>query len=202
MSHKLIIDVVIEIPKFSSNKYEFNAMTGQMHLDRVLYGANFYPGEYGFVQQTLDFDGDPLDIIVVSTYPTFPGCHVAVKIVGALDMIDNGEGDTKLIGVVANDPRFDQLNDITDLSNHTKLEIKDFFENYKNLQVNSNHVEVGNFLNLAQANTVLVHCQSLFVKYQPLLAQLQHDTLHGIDTTSLRRDLKAALQTEFVKLNN
>ena len=115
---QLIVNVIVEIPKGSSNKYEYDSATHQIKLDRVLYGANFYPGEYGFVPETLDWDGDPLDIISLSTYPTFPGCAIPIRVLGTLQMIDEGDIDTKLIGVIANDPRFNHIKHLRHLPPH------------------------------------------------------------------------------------
>ena len=133
-SNNTILNVTIEIPKNSSVKYEFNRFLNKIVVDRVLYGSNFYPQNYGFIPQTLDYDGDELDCLVISNQPLFPGCIVPTKIIGAMEMIDDGDKDTKLIGVINCDPRFENINSLTDLAKNYLLEIKDFFQNYKNLQ--------------------------------------------------------------------
>lgn len=125
---------LVEIPKGCSNKYEYDKKLGVFRLDRVLYEAVFYPTEYGIIPQTLEEDGDPLDIMVFSTFPTFPGCLISCRPVGVLKMMDSGKKDNKIIAVPADDPRFDQIKDSTDLSPHTKKEIKNFWENYAELQ--------------------------------------------------------------------
>ena len=129
-----IIPMIVEIPKGSTNKQEINEITGKVVLDRVLYGANFYPGEYGMVENTLDWDGDPLDVISLCTYPTLPGVQVNVRILGAIKMIDAGEIDTKLFGVFNDDPRFNSYQNLKDVPEHLKNEITNFFLQYKALQ--------------------------------------------------------------------
>ena len=129
------INCLVEIPKGSTNKYEYDHKLHVFHLDRALYEAVFYPAEYGFIPQTLNKqDGDPLDVMVLSTFPTFPGCLLACRPIGILRLIDSGEEDDKIIAVSANDPRFDEIRELDDLSTHTKKEIKNFFENYAELQ--------------------------------------------------------------------
>jgi inorganic pyrophosphatase len=128
------ITVVIEIPKGSQNKYEIDKETGLISLDRVLYGANFYPMDYGFVPQTLWEDGDALDAFVLTTNELFPGCLVKARPIGIIKMIDDGESDDKLICVPVNDPRFNEVNDLADISEHQVKEMTHFLETYKLLQ--------------------------------------------------------------------
>src|ERR1700748_1912064 len=94
----------VEIPKGSINKYEYDTNTGKIELDRVLSGAMFYPEEYGFIPETLDYDGDPLDVICLTEKSTFPGCYVPIRIIGVLKMIDGGEEDDKILAVNAVEP--------------------------------------------------------------------------------------------------
>lgn len=129
-----IFESIIEIPMGTKNKFEVNKKTGKIKLDRVLYSALTYPGEYGYVDETLSGDGDPLDILIISNYPTFPGCVVDARIIGYLKVIDNNMEDEKIIAVVDKDPRFNQIQNITDIPEFKLIEIKDFFQNYKNLQ--------------------------------------------------------------------
>ena len=131
---KNVVETIIEIPVGTKNKYEVNKETGRITLDRVLFSALTYPGEYGFIEDTLSQDGDPLDVLVISSYPTFPGCVVGARVLGYLTVIDNGEHDEKVIAVVDKDPRFNNINKLSDLTEHQKAEIKDFFQNYKTLQ--------------------------------------------------------------------
>lgn len=131
---KTIVEATIEIPMGTKNKYEVNKETGKIKLDRVLYSALTYPGEYGFINETLSEDGDPLDILILCSFPTFPGCVVDARVVGYLDVIDNDDEDQKIIAVLEKDPRYAQINSLHDIPDHQLIEIKDFFQNYKNLQ--------------------------------------------------------------------
>lgn len=128
------LNVIIEIPRGSNNKYEIDKETGLIALDRANYGAAAYPFDYGFVPQTLWHDNDPLDVVVFTTYPLHPGVLVKVRPVGVMKMIDDGDSDWKILGVPIEDRRWDDTQDLKDLNKHTLLEIKDFFENIKNLK--------------------------------------------------------------------
>ncbi len=130
------IKVFVEIPKGSSQKYEFDEEEKTIKLDRTLYSPMYFPFEYGFVKGTMGEDGDPLDCILLASFPTFPGCLVEAEPIGLLEMEDEGGIDTKIIAVPTTkiDPRFEGINDVSDLADHTKKEIKEFFENYKNLE--------------------------------------------------------------------
>lgn len=132
------INIFIEIPKGSSNKYELDKETNKIMLDRTLYSSVHFPFEYGFIENTLADDGDPLDVVVLATNPTFPGCVVPAKIIGMLNMEDESGLDYKIIAVPDDkiDPRFKEVNDISDLKEHEKKEIQEFFEIYKRLEPN------------------------------------------------------------------
>lgn len=155
-----VVECIIEIPMGTKNKYEVNKYTGRITLDRVLYSALTYPGEYGFIEDTLSEDGDPLDILVISSYPTFPGCVVSARILGYLTVIDNGEHDEKVLAVVDKDPRFDGINSIDELKEQQKAEIKDFFESYKKLQ--NIKVEIDDFHNKEEALKLIEVCKENF----------------------------------------
>ena len=129
-----IVEAIIEIPMGGKNKYEIQKSTGLIKLDRVLFTSMSYPAEYGYINNTLSEDGDPLDILILSSYETFPGCIVDARIVGYLDVIDNGQGDQKVIAVVNKDPRFDHIKDLNDIPKPTLDIIKNFFQTYKTLQ--------------------------------------------------------------------
>lgn len=129
-----VVDAMIEIPYRSRNKYEVDKRTGRVRLDRVLYSAMGYPTEYGYLEETLAPDGDPLDILVIGTEPTYPGCVVPARVIGYLVMIDGGSEDYKLLSVVDCDPRNDGIQELQDLSPFILEEIRNFFENYKYLQ--------------------------------------------------------------------
>ena len=120
-----------------------------------------YPTEYGTIENTLAPDGDPLDILILTTEPTYPGCIIPSRIVGYLKMIDNGKEDFKLISVVDCDPRFNEIKDITDISEFTLKEIKNFFENYKKLQ--NIEVKVGNYHNKEEALILLEKCRQNYL---------------------------------------
>ena len=132
----MIFDVVIEIPAGSRNKYEIDHETGKIRLDRMLFTSTRYPYDYGFVENTLSLDGDPLDALVMLDEPTFPGCVVSCRVIGMLRMTDEKGGDDKLLCVAAGDIRKDYLTDIEDLPNFELEEIKHFFEVYKTLEPN------------------------------------------------------------------
>ncbi|HET6634063.1 MAG TPA: inorganic diphosphatase [Streptomyces sp.] len=127
-------DVVIEIPKGSRNKYEVDHETGRIRLDRHLFTSTVYPADYGFVDGTLGEDGDPLDALVLLDEPTFPGCYIACRTIGMFRMTDEAGGDDKLLCVPADDPRMAHLKDIQDVSDFDLMEIKHFFEVYKDLE--------------------------------------------------------------------
>ena len=143
-----VVEARIEIPMGSQNKYEISE-DGKIILDRVLYSATFYPAEYGYIENTLSDDGDPLDILVFTSSPTFPGCYIKSRIIGGMDMIDSGEGDTKILAVNVGDPRYDHVNSLEDLSPHYLKENKNFFQTYKKLQ--GNKIVVKQFFNTEEA---------------------------------------------------
>ena len=159
--------MIVEIPRGSSNKYEYDILNNRLILDRVLFGANFYPGEYGFIPKTLDWDGDPLDVISLSTYPTVPGCEVAVRILGMIEMIDDGEIDSKLFGVIDHDPRFNHIQALENFPPHILNEFLDFFRNYKNLQ--NKEIKIKGVKDIKVAKKELETCQMLYQKYNHIL---------------------------------
>lgn len=126
------INAIIEIPKNSNIKYEIE--NEKIYVDRILYGAMKYPLNYGFFENTRDWDGDPLDVLIIADQGFLPGTYVPIRILGAMKMIDGGETDTKIIGVIDVDPRYEHLKEFNDIPKHLLKELKDFFENYKNLQ--------------------------------------------------------------------
>lgn len=159
---KHIVDALIEIPLGSKNKYEIDKATGRIKLDRVLYASMIYPAEYGIVENTLAPDGDALDILVICSDPTFPGCIVPARVLGYLDMVDNGKLDYKLITVVDCDPRYDDVTELEHLSPFTLKEIANFFSNYKILQGIT--VEVGTFHGREEALQIIEDCKKAYVK--------------------------------------
>ncbi|MEE4247491.1 MAG: inorganic diphosphatase [Kangiellaceae bacterium] len=129
-----VVPVIIEVPRGCPNKYEMDKDTGMITLDRVLHSSVYYPGDYGYVPNTLCGDGDPIDVVVLSTHALVPGCLVFCRIIGVLNMTDNKGKDEKLIGVVDNDPRNKGIEDISDCSSHIGRMIQNFFSIYKDLE--------------------------------------------------------------------
>ena len=127
-------DVVVEVPKGQRNKYEMDQMTGRIRLDRTLFTATSYPADYGFIENTLAEDGDPLDAIVLVGEPTFPGCVIRCRSIGMLCMVDEHGQDNKILCVPAADSRQEHLRDIIHVPEFDKLEIQHFFEVYKELE--------------------------------------------------------------------
>ena len=152
-----VVDALIEIPFGSRNKYEYDETTGRIRLDRVLYAAMIYPAEYGILENTLAPDGDALDILVICSDPTFPGCTVPARVLGYLDMVDGGKLDYKLISVVDCDPRYDSIRELSDLSPFVLKEIANFFANYKVLQ--GVKVDVGSYHGREEAMKIIEQCR-------------------------------------------
>ena len=155
-----VVHALIEIPLGSKNKYELDKETGRIFLDRVLYAAMIYPAEYGIIENTLAPDGDPLDILVICSDPTFPGCMVPARVLGYLDMEDNGKLDYKLISVVDCDPRYADVQTLEDLSPFVLKEIANFFANYKVLQGIT--VKVGRYHNKGEALKIIEECKKAY----------------------------------------
>ena len=155
-----VVDALIEIPLGSKNKYEKDKNTCRIRLDRVLYAAMIYPAEYGVLEDTLAPDGDELDILVICSDPTFPGCTVPARVLGYLDMVDNGKLDYKLISVVDCDPRYGSIHELSDLNPFVLEEIANFFANYKVLQ--GIKVEVGTYHGKEDAMAVIDQCKKAF----------------------------------------
>lgn len=136
------INVIIEVPKGSHNKYEIDKETGLIKLDRANYSDAAFPYDYGFVPQTLWDDGDALDVIVLTTYPLDPGILVTVRPVGVMEMIDTGESDFKIIAVPVDDKRWEDVQDIGDVNKHSIKEYQHFLETYKQLKGKPAPVEI------------------------------------------------------------
>lgn len=143
------INVIIEIPRGSKNKYEIDKNTGLIALDRVMHTAQDYPFDYGFVPKSYWDDGDALDVLILATYPLSSGVLVRVRPVAVMEMTDGDESDNKIIAVPINDPRWDDIQDLGDINKHTLKEIKHFFSTYKKIQ--GKFVEVKGFKNKAVA---------------------------------------------------
>lgn len=148
---KDVMNVIVEIPKFSKNKYEIDKETGIIALDRVMHTAQDYPFDYGFVPQTLFDDGDALDVVLLTTYPLLPGILVKARPVAIMEMTDGGDRDDKVVAVPVDDPRFADVQDLADLNKHFIKEMAHFFETYKKIQ--NKEVHVGTFHGKAEAQT-------------------------------------------------
>jgi inorganic pyrophosphatase len=155
-----VVYVVVESPKGTENKYEYDVEKGAIVLDRVLYSAVHFPGDYGFLPRTLDQDGDPLDILVLVTNPTFPGCIMMARPVGLLRMLDGDKRDDKILAVPTGDPRYAEYHDLTDVPEHNLKEIAYLFETYKVLE--GKKVRIIGWENAATAKRVIQECQELF----------------------------------------
>ena len=143
------MNVIIEIPKGSKNKYEIDKETGLIALDRAMHTAQDYPFDYGFVPKSYWEDDDALDVLVLTTFPLYPGILVRVRPVAVMEMIDDGDSDNKIIGVPIGDPRWDEVKDLEDINKHTLKEIEHFFSTYKKIQ--NKEVEVKGFKDKASA---------------------------------------------------
>lgn len=139
------MDVTIEIPKGQRNKYQIDHDSGRIRLDRYLYTSMGYPIDYGFIEDTLGEDGDPLDALLLLPEPVFPGVVVAARPVGMLQMTDEAGGDDKVLCVPAGDPRYDHITDIGDVSSFELAAIKHFFVHYKDLEPGK-YVQAGDWV--------------------------------------------------------
>lgn len=155
-----IVNAIIEIPKGSHNKYEYDEELDTVKLDRVLHSSVFYPTDYGFIPQTRSGDGDHLDVLLLITDPVFPGCTVSVRPVGVLYMEDQKEKDEKIIAVASEDPLLSHINEIEDVDDFLKKEIHNFFETYKKLE--NKRVEVHNWRGKDAAHNLILTAQQTF----------------------------------------
>jgi inorganic pyrophosphatase len=157
-SRNVEFDVTIEIPKGQRNKYEMDHASGRIRLDRMLFTSTRYPADYGFVDDTLADDGDPLDALVILDEPTFPGCLIRCRAIGMFRMRDEMGLDDKLLCVAATDPRMAHLIDIDDVSEFDRLEIQHFFEVYKALEPGK-EVETATWTGKAEAEAEILACR-------------------------------------------
>ena len=157
-----MINVIVEIPKGSQNKYEFDHENNVIKLDRVLFSPLYYPGDYGFVPNTLEEDGDPLDVLVLVTYPTFPGVLIEARPIGILEMVDNGEPDSKVLCVPVNDIRYSEVKDLSGVPKPILNEIAHFFQVYKELE--GKKVEVKGWNDVAAAHKSILGAVERFKK--------------------------------------
>ncbi len=163
------INMLVETPMGSINKYEFHTNTGIIKLDRVLFEKLPYPIEYGAIPQTWDEDEDLLDVMCLVTYPTFPGCLISVRPVGVMLFNDSGDKDDKILAVPADDIRYKHIKDLGDLTEHQKDELTFFWERYKDLQFKykgqlDKKVVVEGWYNKDKAYEVIEKAQQNFMK--------------------------------------
>lgn len=170
-------DVTIEIPKGSRNKYEVDHHSGRIRLDRTLFTATQYPADYGFIDNTLGQDGDPLDALVLLAEATFPGCLIKARAIGMFRMTDEAGPDDKVLCVSANDPRQAHLQDIGDMNNFEKLEIQHFFEVYKDLEPGKS-VEGANWVGRDAAELEIATSYDRETKRLAANAELAHGAGH------------------------
>ena len=160
------LNIVIEIPKNSSIKYEYDRFNETIVVDRILRNGDKYPANYGFIPKTLDWDGDELDVIVFSKFSFHPGVTMSARIVGAMQMKDEGETDTKLIAVHSDDYKHEKLNEITDIPKEFLDEIKNFFLTYKKHK--GDVIEIGGFKGSDWAWSEYKECLELYQKYSSM----------------------------------
>ncbi|MEG8946284.1 inorganic diphosphatase [Rosettibacter firmus] len=147
------VNAIIEIPQGSKGKYELDKKSGLLKLDRVLFSAVYYPANYGFIPQTISDDGDPLDILVLSSIDVDPLCIIEAKVIGLMRMVDDNEKDDKIISVAKNDISLNYINELKDLPPHTTIQLKRFFEDYKKLE--HKHVIVEKFFGKKEAYKIV-----------------------------------------------
>ena len=148
------LNLIVEIPTGSQNKYELDKEYGLIKLDRVLYSPLHYPGDYGFIPQTLGEDNDPLDGIVMMSFPTFPGTLMTVRPLGMLRMVDQGERDEKILCVPVDDVRFGEVKALSDVAQPVLDEIAHFFQVYKQLE--KKNVEINGWADLDETKEVIL----------------------------------------------
>ena len=148
-----ILNAIIEIPKGSRAKYEIDKPSGLIKLDRVIYASMYFPLNYGFIPQTLGEDQDPLDIVVLTQVSVVPLCLIPCKVIGVMQMVDRGQADDKIIAVAMQDASVSHINDVSELPEFFKVELKHFFENYKTLE--NKVVEVDEFLSKEKAMPII-----------------------------------------------
>jgi inorganic pyrophosphatase len=156
-----VVRAIVEIPRNSSNKYEYDGKLGLFRLDRALYSPMHYPGDYGFIPGTLANDGDPLDVLILVDEPSFTGCLLEVRPVGLLNMIDERREDQKVLAVPSRNPRFDSIHTIDQVFPHIRREIEHFFSIYKELQGGT--TKMGGWKGPPEARKMIVECRQNYL---------------------------------------
>ncbi|HSB54267.1 MAG TPA: inorganic diphosphatase [Gemmatimonadales bacterium] len=157
-----VVNAIIEIPTNERNKFELDKELGIFRLDRVLHSAVHYPGDYGFLPQTLGDDGDPLDVLVLMTIPVFTGCLVECRPIGLFHLIDRGKADEKVLAVPLGDPYSEGINELSDIPQHTLKEVEHFFQVYKDLEGVTTRTR--GFEGAAEARETISHAMGLYRK--------------------------------------
>lgn len=159
------VNCIVEIPKGTRNKFEVDKVTGLLKLDRYLYSSAHYPGDYGFIPQTLAEDGDPLDVIVMVNAPTFAGCLIEARPLGLFMMIDKGDNDFKVLAVPSGDPMFADYTELSHVPPHYLREVEHFFATYKELE-GGNQVVTHGWGDIEEAHAEINACIERFEKMQ------------------------------------
>jgi inorganic pyrophosphatase len=156
-----VVNAVIEIPRDGVTKFEYDKQLHVFRLDRNLYSPVHYPGDYGFIPSTLGDDGDPLDVLVLVDVPSFTGCLQEVRPIGVLDMVDQGQGDEKVLAVGVGNPRYKDIHDYSAIYPHILKEVTHFFSVYKDLE--HKNVEVKGFRDAVFARDLILECQQRYI---------------------------------------
>jgi len=159
-----VVRMIVEIPKGSSNKYEYDAELSVFTMDRTLYVPLHYPGDYGFIPGTLSKDGDPLDILTLVEEPSYPGIMILARPVGVLDLIDRGQRDEKVLAVPQRNPRYDQIQSVDQVFAHYLREIEEFFSIYKELE--GKRVDVQGWQGAEEAHRLIGECRERYLQHQ------------------------------------
>jgi inorganic pyrophosphatase len=168
-----VVNAIVEIPKGSRNKYEYNIELGVFQLDRVLYSSMHYPEAYGFIPSTLYDDGDPVDVLIVIDQPLQTGIMIEVRPIGILKMADEKGTDDKIISVAKHDPTYSTIRDVKELPKHTLIEIEHFFTSYKELE--GKHVRSFGWHGLREAQHAIRRASKAFAK----TVQLKYGNTEG-----------------------
>jgi inorganic pyrophosphatase len=159
-----VVRMIVEIPKLSRNKYEYDVRLGLFKLDRTLYSPMHYPGDYGFVPGTVAADGDPVDVLVLSDEGTFTGCLMEVRPVGLLEMADEKGPDEKILAVPDVNPRYEQIHTVDQVFPHVRREIEHFFDIYKELE--GKHTEIKGWRGPMEARRAIANSRQQFLEFQ------------------------------------
>ena len=160
-----VLHAIIEIPRGTRNKYELDKDTGLFRFDRLLYSAVYYPGDYGFIPRTLADDDDPLDVLVMVTVPTFPGCFMEVRPIGVFEMRDEKGLDEKILAVPVRDPLYDEYHDLADVAPHFLREVTHFFGIYKELE--GVETTVSGWREREHALAIIEECMKRYERHYP-----------------------------------